>query len=558
MTIIFELIQQLSVYLLIAYMLSKTRIFDSVFSGAPEWPQRAVIYVVFSGFCILGSYLGLQMMDAIVNTRAIGAVLGGLLGGPVVGVLVGATGGLHRYTLGGFTDLACGLSTVAEGLLGGMMHLYLRQARQPQMIFNPLVPLGITMIAGFAQMGIILAVAEPFDRAKTLVEAIAGPMILCNAVGAALFMMIIRDRRNMFERFGNIFSTRALRIAESAVPLSVSDLNPASAAHIAETIHRETGVGAVSITDRHRILAFVGTGDDHHKPGKPVISDITRQAIETNKVVFADGVEIPYQCPMRDDCPLGSAVAIPLSREGEVLGTIKLYEPRGKLFLNINKTMGEGIARLLSSQILTGRIEQQKTLLVQSELKLIQAQVNPHFLFNTLNTIAAVTRQDAEKARHLLLHLSNFFRKNLKRDADVATLQEELDHVQSYLEIEKARFADRLTIHVDVDARLLCFPVPTFTLQPLVENAIKHGANTLLGGAAIRILGSIVGDHVVLVVEDNAGAYTGTEDNGGHGMRLVDRRLKSLYGELSGLDVACEPHLYTRICIRLPKHVLAA
>ena len=86
-----------------------------------------------------------------------------------------------------------------------------------------------------------------------------------------------------------------------------------------------------------------------------------------------------------------------------------------------------------------------------SELKLLQAQVNPHFLFNALNTIIAVTRTDPARARELLVHLSHFFRKNLKRSGELSTLQEELEHVGAYLEIEKARFQDRLVVETDVD-----------------------------------------------------------------------------------------------------------
>ena len=93
-------------------------------------PDKLVCYVVFSGFCIMGTYFGFQIEGAIANTRAIGAVLGGLLGGPVVGFLVGLTGGLHRYSLGGFTDSACAVSTTVEGLVGGCVHAYLLRRNQ--------------------------------------------------------------------------------------------------------------------------------------------------------------------------------------------------------------------------------------------------------------------------------------------------------------------------------------------------------------------------------------------------------------------------------------------
>ncbi|MGY2437960.1 histidine kinase, partial [Escherichia coli] len=93
--------------------------------------------------------------------------------------------------------------------------------------------------------------------------------------------------------------------------------------------------------------------------------------------------------------------------------------------------------------LLAGRLEQQQRLLVQSELKLVQAQINPHFLFNTLNTISAITRRDPGRARELLLHLSRFFRNNLKRQSGLTTLREEQEHCLSYLEIEQARFGER-------------------------------------------------------------------------------------------------------------------
>ncbi len=163
-----------------------------------------------------------------------------------------------------------------------------------------------------------------------------------------------------------------------------------------------------------KILAFVGIGDDHHLSGVNLASPQTISAIRENRVIYADGVKERFKCALSESCPLGSALIVPLRVDNEVVGTIKLYEPKDRLFMNLNRTLGEGIAQLLSEQLLRYRYENQKNLLVKSELKLIQAQVNPHFLFNALNTIVAVVRKDADQARSLLLHLSNYFRKNLK------------------------------------------------------------------------------------------------------------------------------------------------
>src|SRR5512137_2061776 len=116
-TLLVSLLQQMCVYLL-----SKTPLFMPLMQVTVRLPHKVLCYLMFSGFCIMGTYFGLQYEDAIANTRAIGAVMGGILGGPVTGFFIGLTGGLHRYSMGGFTDVACAISTTAEGLLGGAVH----------------------------------------------------------------------------------------------------------------------------------------------------------------------------------------------------------------------------------------------------------------------------------------------------------------------------------------------------------------------------------------------------------------------------------------------------
>ncbi|GHA57472.1 LytS/YhcK type 5TM receptor domain-containing protein [Photobacterium aphoticum] len=565
MELIFSLLQQLSVYLVLAYLLSKTPLFMPITSVSGRLSQRFACYILFSLFCILGTYFGLHIEDAIANTRAIGAVMGGLLGGPVVGFAVGLTGGLHRYSLGGFTDVACAISTTAEGLIGGLMHSYYLRRGQVDQIFKPSVVLGITLVAEIVQMGIILLVADPFSQALQLVSAIALPMVIANSIGAALFMSIIQDRKTIYEKYSAAFSSRALKIAQRSVGILSQGFDEVTTKKIAQIVYEETGVGAVAITDREKILAFIGIGDDHHQPGTPISSGYTRRAIDGCELIYADGYEMPYQCSLHDKCKLGSALVIPLvGGNNEVLGTIKLYEPKRKLFSTVNLTLGEGIAKLLSNQILTGRYIQQQNLLTQAELRLLQAQVNPHFLFNALNTISAVIRRDPDKARRLIQHLSQFFRRNLKQNIETVTLQEELQHVNAYLEIELARFSDRLQVVINVSPELLHHPLPTFTLQPLVENAIKHGTSSLLEDGKITINGYVQDNDMILEVEDNAGNYQETDPlasasttepedkEHGLGMKIVDKRLKNRFGKQYGLTMSYQPQLWTRATIRMP------
>jgi two-component system, LytTR family, sensor kinase len=374
MELILSLLQQMCVYLVLAYMLSKTPLFLPILSISSHRKHRYLVYVVFSSFCILGTYFGLQIDDAIANTRAIGAVIGGLLGGPVVGFAVGLTGGLHRYSLGGFTDVACAISTTLEGLIGGLMHVYYVRQNKSLDLFNPWKVGVITFIAELFQMAILLTVAEPFEKSYALVSAIAAPMVIANSVGAALFISILSDKKTIFEKYSATFSRRALSIADRSVGVLTSGFTPVNAEKVARIIYEETNVGAVAITDKEKILAFIGTGADHHLPNTPISSSSTMESLNNNKIVHLDGAERPYQCTLNKNCPLGSVLIIPLHSGSEVVGTIKLYEPKRKFMSTVTLSMAEGIAQLLSSQIVYGAYQQQKDLLSQSEIKLLHAQ----------------------------------------------------------------------------------------------------------------------------------------------------------------------------------------
>ncbi|EPN3798339.1 two-component regulatory system sensor histidine kinase BtsS [Escherichia coli] len=547
------LLQQMCVFLVIAWLMSKTPLFIPLMQVTVRLPHKFLCYIVFSIFCIMGTWFGLHIDDSIANTRAIGAVMGGLLGGPVVGGLVGLTGGLHRYSMGGMTALSCMISTIVEGLLGGLVHSILIRRGRTDKVFNPITVGAVTFVAEMVQMLIILAIARPYEDAVRLVSNIAAPMMVTNTVGAALFMRILLDKRAMFEKYTSAFSATALKVAASTEGILRQGFNEVNSMKVAQVLYQELDIGAVAITDREKLLAFTGIGDDHHLPGKPISSTYTLKAIETGEVVYADGNEVPYRCSLHPQCKLGSTLVIPLRGENQrVMGTIKLYEAKNRLFSSINRTLGEGIAQLLSAQILAGQYERQKAMLTQSEIKLLHAQVNPHFLFNALNTIKAVIRRDSEQASQLVQYLSTFFRKNLKRPSEFVTLADEIEHVNVYLQIEKARFQSRLQVNIAIPQELSQQQLPAFTLQPIVENAIKHGTSQLLDTGRVAISARREGQHLMLEIEDNAGLYQPVTNASGLGMNLVDKRLRERFGDDYGISVACEPDCYTRITLRLP------
>jgi two-component system LytT family sensor kinase len=287
MKLLSSLIQTMSVFLVVAYLYCKSPGFKTLTSVVPSVRQKLYFYFFFSVISMMGTYLGLPAHGALANTRAIGPVLAGIIGGPLLGTAVGFTGGLHRYFFGGFTALACGVSTTVEGLIGGLVHVFLVKSNRSGYTFDPKVVLATTTFSEMIQMLIILAVARPYWEALALVKIIALPMIATSSVGAALFVSIIRDRKNMYEKAAAIFSTRAFKIAERTLNILTNGFNRDTAPGIARIIYEETGVGTVAITDRDKVMAFVGYSADHHLPDTPFASDITRKAIAENQVFFS-------------------------------------------------------------------------------------------------------------------------------------------------------------------------------------------------------------------------------------------------------------------------------
>jgi two-component system LytT family sensor kinase len=549
-----QLFQTLSAFLVLFYLYCESPAFQPLSTDWARPRGKLRLYLVFTCITILGNYLGIPVVrgGALLNSRAVGSSLAGLLGGPILGALVGATAGVNRMTLGGAAAFSGAVATTLEGFAAGLVHIALKD--KPQLLITKRVAFLTVFVGEIVHMGIVLGLAKPFTAAVAIVKIIALPMVLLNPVGAALLMAVLMHRQQDLDHVAAASSAAALRVAQRALGLMSRGFGPDMAAEMAAIVKEETGVGGVAVTDTTRVLGFVGIGADHHPIGEAISNPLTKQAIATGMVVFADGEHQSYDCTLSRHCPINSALTVPLQVDGTVIGTVQLFESRNHRFLKMNRTLGEGIGDLLSSQLLIARYQEQKNLLMLGELKLLQAQVNPHFLFNSLNTIMAVIRKDANRGRELVYHLSNYFRKNLKRSSPFSTLEEELEHIRAYLEIEKARF-EGLVVEIDVPPSLLHIQVPTFTLQPLLENAIKHGISEMLTPGIARIRAYEEDGAVRIDVEDNAGTYEESErSKDGLGLQIVEKRMRSVLGERSRLEIFCVPNELTRITIRMPLH----
>jgi two-component system sensor histidine kinase LytS len=293
-------------------------------------------------------------------------------------------------------------------------------------------------------------------------------------------------------------------------------------------------------------LGFAGLGEDHHTIGGPIITRATREALEVNEHrILATQEEIG--CPKRD-CLLKAAIVVPLEMRGQAVGTLKFYYTTPRLLNETQIAMVEGLAKLLSTQLELSELDRQTALATSMELKALQSQINPHFLFNTINTIASLIRTDPPKARELLREFASFYRRTLENSEELITLDRELEYVRRYLTFERARFGEeRIRVTEDVDASALEVQVPAFVLQPLVENAVQHGIRPD-GPLHILIEGRGGPGRLDLAVRDDGKGISAEdlprvlEPGFGRGLGIalknVDDRLKGHFGPDSGLKVA--------------------
>ncbi|MFT5729250.1 MAG: two-component system sensor histidine kinase LytS [Desulforhopalus sp.] len=227
--------------------------------------------------------------------------------------------------------------------------------------------------------------------------------------------------------------------------------------------------------------------------------------------------------------------------------------------------IAKGLTGLFSIQLELEDIQVKDKLLAHAEIKHLQAQINPHFLFNSLNTIASFCRTTPEKARELILDLSLYMRKNLDSSRGYIPLSSELEQINSYLAIEKARFGELIQIEIDVEPGCEDWPIPSLIIQPLVENAIKHGIRRREGGGTISLTIYRNLDMLEVTVEDDGLGIDKDEldtlltrqnlesHTEGVGLRNSNQRLEQIYGPEFGMEITSSSAKGTTISFRIPR-----
>lgn len=228
--------------------------------------------------------------------------------------------------------------------------------------------------------------------------------------------------------------------------------------------------------------------------------------------------------------------------------------------------LSDGIEKMVGRlKLLIDKNTEQEKQRRQTELALLQAQINPHFLYNTLDTIIwLVESGEIDQAVKMIDSLSNFFRFSLSRGQNVITLAEEEQHIRSYLEIQKMRYRDLMEFNIDIPDALKNFILPKLTLQPLVENALYHGIKVKRRQGMISVTGSSRNERLILEVSDDGSGMTeerlhsvraSIEDGAsseGFGLRAVHQRIQLLFGKEYGLTVESQADIGTKVIVTIP------
>ena len=490
----------------------------------------------FSLLSISGTYIGLNFNGAILNTRNMGVVAGGLLGGPYVAALTGLVAGIHRaiVNLGRETAIPCAIATI----IGGFLTAYVsRFAKNKDRMFFAFL---LAFVVENLSMALILLIQKDKALAQSIVKNFYIPMVFMNSVGAAILILLVEDIIQKSELIAGNQAKLALEIANKTLPYfrNTENLN-----EVCKIIANSLGARATVITDTKEIIAGFST-DKSVINRSNIRSNNTREVLKTGEVmlVIKDDEDEIIEDFFYISPHIKSCIILPLKEKNDVSGTLKIFFDTAEKITEKNRYLMIGLSHLISTQMEISKVENLISLLKYSELKALQSQINPHFLFNVLNTMTSLIRTNPEKAREVTIDLSNYLRYNLDNNLKSVELIKELNQIDTYIKIEKARFGDKLNIIYDVDESLYNFQIPSLIIQPLVENSIKHGILKKRDKGFVKIIVKRVDKDIEVAIEDDGvGIEQAVIDNldkkieENIGLKNVHQRLKLLYGE--GLNI---------------------
>lgn len=535
-----RLLNNLGYIIALAFFFTKFKRAKNIFTKK-EYTKTDIILlsIFFSFLSIIGTYTGIYYRGAIVNTRNIGVAVAGIIGGPQVGIITGMVAGIHRFfvDIESPTTIACGISSILGGFITSVFfkktnvkNCYIYGFISGFLIEN--LSMLLILLTGFFLYDFVIAI--------DIVKNIYLPMILANALGVSIVIIIIEDLISEKEIMAGKQAKLALEIANKSLPY-IRKGN--SLDEVCKIILESLEAKVVVITDDKNIIASHLISDEYILNHSEIKSSATKQVLKTGEFLILGKEEsdiIDFQCISGN---IKSCIILPLfQEEKKISGTLKLYFDTPKFVTARKQYLAEGLSMLLSTQIELSNIENFKAMAKEAELKALQTQINPHFLFNALHTISSFVRIEPDRAREIIINLSTYLRYNLENFSRLLSLKDELSQVEAYINIEKARFGDKIKVIYNIPEKYMNIQLPSLIIQPLVENSIKHGILKRREGGTIAIsVSENKAEYIISIEDDGVGIeqsiIDGIDDKieKNIGLKNVHNRLKILYGK--GLNI---------------------
>lgn len=514
--------------LICLFFLTRTRLFRQLLQKEDHTPlELGMVTAIFSLFALFSTYSGINVEGSLVNVRVIAIMAGGILFGPWVGIITGIIAGVHRYLIDidGITSVPCLITSIIAGISAGYINLKVKKEQRWRAgILGGMLCESLTML-------LIVLWAKPTGLGLDIVSKIALPMIL-GTVCIGLIVLLVQSVEDEKEVIAARQAKLALDIARKTLPY-FRNINSETLATICNIIRQDIKADAVAITDTHRVMAYVGVGEEAYPIGREGLSRVTRESIRHGKIVIKNNLENPATPQIH------SQLVIPLWEKGEVTGALKIYYCHAHQITNTLKVMAVGLSQIISTQMEVSRIEHLRQMADKAEMRALQSKINPHFLFNALNAISSSIRINPDTARQLIINLSRYLRYNLELNDELIDIRKELHQIQDYIAIEQARFGAKLTVIYDIDDDI-SVRIPSLLIQPLVENAIVHGIQPCKGKGVVVIAVKDQGARVKISVKDTGNGINqevidrvARNEMPGHNIGLlnVHHRVSLLYGE---------------------------
>jgi len=364
-----------------------------------------------------------------------------------------------------------------------------------------------------------------------LVSAVA--VLVAAALGARWWLLSHRRSLGSAE---DRATYATLHTASLAAPALRAGLNMDSAASAVPHVKALLGPYTVAITDTAGPLAWDGSA--RYRDARDLLATVLRSGTTQAST---------------------HTVVAPLVIEGTVVGSILVHSDEASAGLVRATTE---VARWMSSQLELAELETSRTALMEAELRALRAQISPHFIYNSLAAIATFVRTDPERARELLLEFADFTRYSFRQHGEFTTLAEELRSIEQYLTLEKARFGDRLQVRTRIAPEVLSVRLPFLSIQPLVENAVRHGVEGAEGPGIVTVEATDAGSECLISIEDDGvgsdperirAVLAGRSTSNSVGLANIDERLRTVYGSQHGLVVETAPGYGTKVLLRIPK-----